>query len=130
MKSTDQSLENDASDSSARPLEGLRVVYLTDHRGDIGPWILGELGADVIKVEPPGGCATRHSNPLKKDDASALRSLHFGAYASNKRSIVLDLDASDDRELFLKLIEGADFLYESGVPAFTAEAGLDRSDIQ
>ena len=66
MKSTDQSLENDASDSSARPLEGLRVVDLTDHRGDIGPWILGELGADVIKVEPPGGCATRHSNPLKK----------------------------------------------------------------
>ena len=70
-------------------LEGLRVLDLS--RQLAGPscaMMLGDLGADVIKVEPPGGCATRHSNPLKKDDASDLRSLHFGAYASNKRSIV------------------------------------------
>ena len=130
MKSTDQTLDNDVSENSARPLEGLRVLDLTDHRGDVGPWILGELGADVIKVEPPEGCVTRHSSPLRKNDSSDLRSLHFGAYASNKRSIVLDLDAIDDRELFLKLVGGADFLYESGLPTFTAEAGIDRSDIQ
>ena len=92
LKSVDQSQSNDVSGASARPLEGMRVIDLTDHRGDIGPWILGELGADVIKVEPPEGCATRHANPLKKNDSSDLGSLHFGAYASNKRSIALDLD--------------------------------------
>ena len=39
--------------AQTRPLEGMRGIDLTDHRGDIGPWILGELGADVVKVEPP-----------------------------------------------------------------------------
>ena len=108
----------------------MRVIDLTDHRGDIGPWILGELGADVIKVEPPEGCATRYANPLNKNDTSDLGSLHFGAYASNKRSIALDLDESGDRELFLKLIEVSDFLYESGLPSSTEKAGLDRNDIE
>ena len=50
----------------------MRVIDLTDHRGDIGPWILGELGADVIKVEPPEGCATRYANPLNKNDTSGV----------------------------------------------------------
>ena len=108
----------------------MRVVDLTDHRGDIGPWILGELGADVIKVEPPEGCATRHANPLNKNDTSDLRSLHFGAYASNKRSIALDLDESSDRELFLKLIEVSDFLMSLDCRPSTEKAGLDRNDIE
>ena len=97
--------------AQTRPLEGMRVIDLTDHRGDIGPWILGELGADVVKVEPPGGCSPRGSDPIRKDDASDLRSLHFSSYSSNKRSIVLNLESSEGRETFLKLLETADFLY-------------------
>ena len=112
-----------------RPLEGMRVIDLTDHRGDIGPWILGELGADVVKVEPPGGGSTRGADPIRKDDASDLRSLHFSFYSSNKRSIVLDLENSEDRETFLKLLETADFLYESGMPSFLSEVGIDRTQI-
>jgi crotonobetainyl-CoA:carnitine CoA-transferase CaiB-like acyl-CoA transferase len=114
---------------AARPLEGVRIIDLTDHRGDIGPWMLAELGADVIKVEPLNGCSTRALQPIRDDDTSDLRSLHFSAYASNKRSIQLDLDDKSDRETFLRLVETADFLYESGSPSQTSDAGLDRSQI-
>ena len=115
--------------SASRPLEGIQVIDLTDHRGDIGPWMLAELGADVIKVEPPEGCPTRALPPLRERDTSDLRSLHFSAYASNKRSIRLDLEDPDDQETFLRLVESSDFLYESGLPSQTSDAGLSRSDI-
>ena len=75
--------------SVARPLDGMRVLDLTDERGELGPWMLGELGADVIKVEPVGGVRSRGALPLQKDDESDLRSLQFCAYNSNKRSICL-----------------------------------------
>ena len=130
VKSADDCPSVQGTGNPSRPLEGLRVIDLTDHRGDVGPWILGELGADVIKVEPPGGCATRRSNPLRRESASDLRSLHFIAYASNKRSIVLDLDAKDDREILFGLVRGADFLYESGLPTGTSQSGIDRTQIQ
>ena len=129
MNSADQDQINDDQTTQTRPLEGMRVIDLTDHRGDIGPWILGELGADVVKVEPPGGCSTRGSDPIRKDDASDLRSLHFSSYSSNKRSIVLNLENPEDRETFLKLLETADFLYESGMPSFLSEVGIDRTQI-
>lgn len=115
--------------SAARPLQGVRVIDLTDHRGDIGPWMLAELGADVVKVEPPGGCSSRVLEPTRDGDVSDLRSLHFSTYASNKRSIQLDLDEQNDRETFLSLVENADFLYESGLPCRTSDAGLHRSQI-
>ena len=91
--------------SAARPLEGIRVIDLTDHRGDIGPWMLAELGADVIKVEPPAGCPTRAQSPVRDGDTSDLRSLHFSAYASNKRSMQLDLHDLNDQEIFMRLVE-------------------------
>ncbi len=115
--------------SAARPLEGIRVIDLTDHRGDIGPWMLAELGADVIKVEPPAGCPTRAQSPVRGGDTSDLRSLHFSAYASNKRSMQLDLHDLNDQEIFMRLVESADFLYESGLPSRTSDVGLDRSQI-
>ena len=131
MNSTNTSTASTSAEelSTKRPLAGIRVIDLTDHRGDIGPWMLAELGADVIKVEPPNGCSTRALQPIRDDDTSDLRSLHFSVYASNKRSIQLDLDDKSDREIFLGLVETADFLYESGLPCRTFDAGLDRSQI-
>lgn len=129
MNSADQDRSDELRMTVTRPLEGMRVIDLTDHRGDIGPWILSELGADVIKVEPPGGCSTRGSGPIRKGDTSDLRSLHFSAYSSNKRSIVLNLEELQDQETFLKLLETADFLYESGMPSLLSDAGIDRNQI-
>ena len=55
MNSDQQSASGREESTRGGPLGGMRVLDLTDHRVDIGPWILVELGADVIKVEPPQG---------------------------------------------------------------------------
>ena len=122
----------DAKDAvSARPLAGMTVLDLTDHRGELGPWLLAELGADVIKIEPPGGTPARAALPLRSADAAAddLRSWQFCAYNSNKRSIVLDLDGADDRGVFEGLVQLGDFIYESGVPGPLAAAGYGHEDL-
>ena len=130
MNSVQSGVSEEEQTNHSRPLEGMRVIDLTDHRGDVGPWMLGELGADVIKVEPPGGCSTRALNPIRKDDISDLRSLHFSSYSSNKRSIVLDLEDPGERATFLKLVESADFLYESGLPTPLSQMGIDRNELR
>jgi crotonobetainyl-CoA:carnitine CoA-transferase CaiB-like acyl-CoA transferase len=115
--------------SVARPLDGMRVLDLTDERGELGPWMLGELGADVIKVEPVGGVRSRGALPLQKDDESDLRSLQFCAYNSNKRSIVIDLNTQSGQLLIEDLIETADFIFESDTPGLLAQAGISSDDI-
>ena len=117
--------------TASTPLAGMTVLDLTDHRGEFGPWLLGELGADVIKVEPPGGTAGRAALPLRSEQGSTgdLRSWQFCAYNSNKRSIVLDLDDPDDRQVFEGLVTHSDFIYESGVPGALAAAGYGHDDL-
>lgn len=105
----------------------MRVLDLTDHRGEIGPWLLAELGADVIKVEPLSGVASRRRLPMVDGDTSDLASLEFCAYNSNKRSVTLDLVR--DRNQFLALIATADFVFESGVPGVLSDAGIKHSDL-
>ena len=73
-------------------LEPYRVLDLTDVRGQIAGMILGNLGADVIRVEPPGGSDARRIGPFLKDGPEAERSLNFFAYNRNKRSLELDLE--------------------------------------
>ncbi len=111
------------------PLDGMRVLDLTDHRGELGPWLLGELGADVIKVEPAGGSSARREAPLRAGDESDLASLQFCAYNSNKRSIVIDLLEPADRSVFDALVASADLIYESGVPGTLADAGISHDDL-
>ena len=94
-------------------LRPYRVLDLTDHRGELASMVLGDLGAEVIKVEPPGGSASRRWGPFLEDAPDPERSLRYFAYNRNKRGIVLDLEAEGDRERFLRLVETADFLFES-----------------
>lgn len=116
---------------ASAPLAGTTVLDLTDHRGEFGPWLLGELGADVIKVEPPGGTPARAALPRRpqQEPAGDLRSWQFCAYNSNKRSIVLDLDDPDDRTVFEGLVKHGSFIYESGVPGTLAAAGYLHHDL-
>ena len=114
----------------ATPLAGMTVLDLTDHRGELGPWMLAELGAEVTKIEPPGGTPARSELPLRPGpDDDDLRSLQFCAYNANKRSVVVDFDADSDRRLFERLIVETDFVYESGVPGTLAEAGYSHKDL-
>ena len=103
-------------------LETYRVLDLTDVRGQLGGMILADLGADVIRVEPPGGSEARRVGPFADD--SGQYSLSFAAYNRNKRSVQLDLEADEGRATFLDLIRGADIVLDSGPPALLDKVGL------
>ncbi len=110
-------------------LSPYRVLDLTDVRGQIAGMILGDLGADVIRVEPPGGSDARRAEPLLESEPSLDpeldRSLSFAAFNRNKRSVELDFATEAGRENFLRLVAGADFVLDSGPPSLLDEAGLD-----
>ena len=91
------------------PLSGVRVVDCTTVV--LGPWAaqqLGDLGADVVKVEPPEGDTTRQLGPMKNPGMGAF----YLAVNRNKRSIVLDLKQEAARRVLLRLAEGADVLLQ------------------
>ena len=67
------------------------VLDLTDHRGELAGMILGDLGADVIKIEPPEGSSSRKMEPFLDDAPEPEDSLHYFAFNRNKRGITLDL---------------------------------------
>ena len=102
------------------PLEDLRVLDLTDARGDLCGRLLGDLGADVLRIEPPGGVASRRLPPFGPDGTS----LHFAYRNTNKRSAVLDLTTPEGRLKLLELVSEADVLVESFQPGMLAALGL------
>lgn len=106
-------------------LSPYRVLDLTDQRGEIAGMILGDLGADVIRVEPSGGSAARKVGPFLDDCDPLDRSLQFQAFNRNKRSILLDLGQLPDRDTFFALVVSADFVLESAPPGELAGNGID-----
>ena len=115
------------ADKKPLPLEGIRVLDVSQVMA--GPFccmLLGDLGADVIKVEPPTGDQTRSAMgfKLKGDD-----SLGFLNMNRNKRSIALDLKSRRDRDIFLKLAETADVIVENYRPGVVAKLGIDYDTI-
>ena len=94
-------------------LTGIRVVELADEQAEYCGLTLAGLGADVVKVEPPGGSPTRRIGPFYQDREDGERSLFFWQYNRGKRSIVLDLRRREDRERFSALVATADVLLES-----------------
>ena len=104
-----------------------RVLDLTDERGVLCGKILGDLGADVIQVEPPGGSPARQVGPFYDDDPAPDNSLYWWAYCANKRGITLDLEHHDGRALLERLLPSADFLVESFDPGYLDSIGLGYS---
>lgn len=109
------------SEPDRRPLAGLRVLDFT--RVLAGPYataLLADLGADVIKIEPPQGDDYRHIGPFLADGSSAL----FEAANRNKRSLALDLGKPDDQRLAAALAEGADVVIENFRPGVADKLGI------
>jgi crotonobetainyl-CoA:carnitine CoA-transferase CaiB-like acyl-CoA transferase len=100
------------------------VLDLTTERGLLCGQMLGDLGADVIKVEPPGGSPARMIPPFYGDQPHPDRSLYWWAYNRNKRSITADIEHPQGRELVLSLVKRADFLIESFNPGYLERLGL------
>ncbi|MCZ6664390.1 MAG: CoA transferase [Gammaproteobacteria bacterium] len=106
-------------------LKPYTVLDLTDERGEIGPMLLGDMGAAVIRVESPGGSPARAAGPLLDGVPDDLKSLQFLAFNRNKRSIVLDPANDADRETFHELVRRADFVFESSPALALADYGVD-----
>ncbi|MCP4003934.1 MAG: CoA transferase [bacterium] len=110
--------------SELSPLAGLRIVDLADGHGELCGRLLADLGADVTRIEPPGGAQSRNHPPLHRGE-----SLHFACRNFNKRGRVLDLNLEDDRAVLHGLLESSDVLIESSAPGTLAGLGLDPSEL-
>ena len=122
----------DRSAAPAGPLAGIRVVDCsTVLAGPYATMLLGDLGADVIKVEPPDGDATRGwGPPWVGDEADGSRTAaYYLAVNRNKRSIRLDLRQDAGRAILRRLIEGADILVENFRAGGLARMGLAEADL-
>jgi len=86
--------------SLSGPLAGLRVLELADEKGHFCGKLFGDLGADVVKIEPPGGEPSRRIGPFLDDIPHPERSLSFWYYNTSKRGITLNLETADGRRLF------------------------------
>jgi len=95
------------------PLSHLRVVDLTDLRGALAGRLLADLGADVVKIEPPGGDADRLRAPFAGGVAAEDRSLAILYRHTNKRGATLDLGIAEGRRRLDELCDGADILIEN-----------------
>jgi len=107
------------------PLQGIRILDLTAVvMGPYATQILGDLGADVIHVEPPGGAAARRRGPFVEDTPHPDRSLFWWAQTRNQRSLTLDLDQAAGRDILRRLARDAHFLIESDDPGTMTARGL------
>lgn len=104
-------------------LGGFRVLELGDNAAYCGK-IFVDLGAEVIKVERPGGDATRRQGPFFRDDPHPEHSLVWLSYNAGKKSITLDIESVAGQRIFRELVKSADFLIESFPPGYLSEIGL------
>ena len=108
----------------AGPLTGLRVLELTSEPAQFCGKLMADLGADVIKVEPPGGQETRNVGPFLEDEAHPERSLYFWHYNTSKRGVTLDLNSPNGQDIFRKLSATAGLVLESFPAGYLSDLGL------
>ncbi len=108
-------------------LQGIFVLDLADQQGSFCAKILADLGATVVKVEPPQGDPARRSGPFYRAESGPARiSLPFFYHNMNKLGIVLDLESRKGKQPLHKLIERADVLVETLPDSSLKSLGLDR----
>ncbi|GBD14841.1 Succinyl-CoA:(R)-benzylsuccinate CoA-transferase subunit BbsE [bacterium HR25] len=113
-----------------RPLGAYRVIELPGPVPLFAGKLLADLGADVIKVEPPGGDEARFLPPLAPLGDGGDIGLLWVAYSLGKRSVTLDLHQEEGRHLFLRLLEGTDVLLDGFPPGELEGLGLGYERLQ
>jgi crotonobetainyl-CoA:carnitine CoA-transferase CaiB-like acyl-CoA transferase len=107
-----------------------RVLDLTNELGVFGARMLSCLGADVIKIEPPGGDPMRLHGPFFHDSPHPERSLFWLLYNVNKRSVTLDLESVPGRQLFCRLVNTAHFVLECFPPGYLDGLGIGYESLK
>jgi crotonobetainyl-CoA:carnitine CoA-transferase CaiB-like acyl-CoA transferase len=125
--------------SATKPLQGIRVLDLTVAlAGPYGSLLLGGMGAEVIRIESPGGGDIARNNPpyvgndgvhfgVKQDDEVSLTILNR---ARNKKSVTLDLKSEKGRALFMQLAKECDVVIENMSEGATARLGVDYERVR
>ncbi len=119
----------DKGEDHSAPLDPYRVLDLADETGFICGKLLADLGADVIKVERPGGDASRRIGPFYHNIQDPEKSLHWFAYNANKRGITLDIETAAGKNIFKDLVGKADFLLETYTPGYLDSLRLGYSTL-
>src|SRR6185437_923594 len=112
--------------STPRPLDGVRVIDMADRSCVYATKMLADLGADVVRIEPPDGDPMRRVPPL---DGETGQSLFHAFMNSNKRSVVLDLETSQGQAIFRRLVAAAGIVVESCPPGHLAARGIAYADL-
>lgn len=112
------------------PLHRLRVLDLTAEMGSLATRLLAGLGAEVIRIEPPGGHADRRRPPFAGNLPTVERSLVWFQFNAGKLGITLNLDCEDGRAVFRRLVEISDLIVESQPVGRLAELGIGYGDLQ
>lgn len=118
-----------ADNATAAVLDDIRVLDLTSEYGQYGTKLLADLGADVIKIERPGGDPARRIPPFFGSGADPDKSLSFWYFNTNKRSVVLDLDTEQGRAALRKLVPSCDVVVSDMGATRLREWGLDYDDL-
>ena len=108
----------------SQALEGVRVLELAGAEGEYCGKLLADFGAEVIKVEPPGGSPSRGEPPFVHDRPGPDRSLPFLYFNANKKSVTADLHTDAGRERVRRLARTADVVVESATPGTLSAMGL------
>lgn len=124
-------LSTEGADLPDTALDGIRIVDLTQGIG--GPYatkLIAESGAEVIKVEPPGGDYARRLGPFPGDQPHHDKGGLFIHLNGSKKSVTLDITTDSGRAVLRKLLENADVLVECETPGRMAELGLAYDDLK
>lgn len=106
-----------------------RVLDLADNQGFVCGKVLGDMGADVIKVEPPGGDHSRDIGPFCQCIPDREKSLYWWAYNTSKRGITLDITKPQGKKLFKQLVQISDVVVESFPPGYMENLELGYSEL-
>ncbi len=115
-----------STNNNNQPLDGVRIIDLTSVvMGPFATQLLGDLGADIVKVEPPDGDILRHIAPMKNPAMGHI----FLHHNRNKRSIVLDLKTAEGYQALSRLIKSADVLIYNVRPQAMARLKLSYDEV-
>ena len=110
-------------------LKNYRMIDLSDQKGYLCGKIFADLGAKVIKIEPPGGDPGRKIAPFYKDSTDPNKSLFWFAFNTGKKSVTLNIENAEGKKILKSLVETADFLVESFEPGYLDKLGIGYADL-